>query len=78
MQEKTAKNEPYPLQVEAGKTYYWCSCGISKKQPVCDGMHESTDCTPLEYVATKSETVYFCGCKQSEYGPVCDGTHKKL
>ena len=48
MQEKTAKNEPYPVQVEAGKTYYWCSCGISKKQPLCDGTHETTDCTPIE------------------------------
>ena len=78
MQEKTAKNEPYSIPVEAGKTYYWCSCGISKKQPLCDGTHETTDCTPIEYVASKSEMVYFCGCKQSENGPLCDGTHTKL
>ena len=78
MQEKKAKNEPYVLQVEAGKTYYWCSCGISNQQPLCDGAHQSTDCIPLEYVATKSEKIYFCGCKQSENPPLCDGTHTKL
>jgi CDGSH-type Zn-finger protein len=78
MQEKTAKNEPYPLPVEAGQTYYWCSCGTSKTQPLCDGAHQSTDCMPVEYVATKTETVYFCGCKQSENGPLCDGMHNKL
>ena len=28
---------PYVVDVEEGKTYYWCSCGHSKKQPFCDG-----------------------------------------
>ena len=78
MQEKKAKNAPYALQVEEGKTYYWCSCGISKTQPLCDGMHQATDCEPWEYVATKTETVFFCGCKQSESAPLCDGMHTKL
>ena len=22
------------------KTYYWCSCGRSQKQPFCDGSHK--------------------------------------
>ena len=26
-----------PVEVEAGKTYYWCTCGKSAKQPLCDG-----------------------------------------
>jgi CDGSH-type Zn-finger protein len=78
MKEKTANNAPYPLQVEEGKTYQWCSCGISEHQPLCDGMHRATECEPFEYLAKKTETVYFCGCKQSENSPLCDGTHKKL
>ena len=24
---------------QEGKTYYWCSCGRSAKQPFCDGEH---------------------------------------
>ena len=24
------------IEVEKDKSYYWCSCGQSKKQPFCD------------------------------------------
>ena len=27
------------VDVEQGKSYYWCSCGKSSKQPFCDGSH---------------------------------------
>jgi len=27
-----AQKAPYPVQVEAGKTYYYCTCGRSKNQ----------------------------------------------
>jgi hypothetical protein len=27
-----AKKAPVPIEVEAGKTYYWCTCGRSKNQ----------------------------------------------
>lgn len=73
-----ASKKPYPVQVEAAKTYYWCSCGRSAKQPFCDGSHKGTDFTPVKYEATESKTVYFCGCKHSANKPLCDGTHAKL
>ena len=28
------------IDVEQGKSYYWCSCGKSSKQPFCDGSHK--------------------------------------
>ena len=28
------------VDVEEGKSYYWCSCGQSSKQPFCDGSHK--------------------------------------
>ena len=28
--------------VEANKRYSWCSCGLSNKQPLCDGSHKET------------------------------------
>ena len=28
------------VEVEEGKSYYWCSCGKSSKQPFCDGSHK--------------------------------------
>ena len=33
---------PIPVEVEAGKSYWWCACGRSKKQPFCDGSHKAT------------------------------------
>lgn len=69
---------PYAVNVEAGKTYYWCSCGRSKTQPFCDGAHQETTLQPIAYLAEKSETVYFCGCKHNSGGVMCDGSHNKL
>jgi CDGSH-type Zn-finger protein len=73
-----AKKSPYPIEVEAGMSYWWCSCGRSKGQPFCDGSHQGTEFNPVEYKAEQSGTVYFCGCKQSGNGALCDGSHQKL
>jgi CDGSH iron-sulfur domain-containing protein 3 len=39
-QAKVAQPAPYLIEVEAGKTYYWCACGQSQNQPFCDGSHK--------------------------------------
>jgi len=70
--------QPFPVEVEAGKSYWWCACGRSKKQPFCDGSHKVTSFTPVEFTAPKSEKVWFCACKRSSKKPMCDGTHKTL
>lgn len=75
---RIAQKAPYPIEVEAGKTYWWCACGLSSKQPFCDGSHKPTKFTPLQWTATKAEKVYFCGCKHTSKPPLCDGAHKKL
>lgn len=72
-----ASNTPYPVEVEAGKSYWWCACGKSKKQPFCDGSHTGTPFTPLKFDAKESKTVYFCGCKATQKPPLCDGSHSK-
>ncbi len=72
-----AAESPFPTAVEAGKDYWWCACGLSKKQPFCDGSHKGGPFTPVKYSATEDKTVYFCGCKASGNQPLCDGTHKK-
>ncbi len=72
------QKQPYPVELEAGKTYYWCRCGRSKNQPFCDGSHKGTSFEPLAFTAEKSETAYLCGCKHSNNPPFCDGSHKDL
>ena len=73
-----AQKSPYAVEVEAGKSYWWCACGKSKGQPFCDGSHKGSEFNPKEFKATESGTVYFCGCKNSKNGALCDGSHKSL
>ncbi len=75
---KIAQKAPYAVDVEKGKTYYWCACGRSDRQPFCSGAHQGTGLTPVAFTATESKTVFFCGCKRSAKAPLCDGTHRKL
>ncbi len=73
-----AGKEPIAVEVEAGKDYWWCSCGKSTTQPFCDGSHAGTEFTPVQYTATDNSTVYFCACKQTKNQPLCDGSHSDL
>ena len=82
---KISQKAPYKIEVEAGKKYSWCSCGLSAIQPFCDGAHKShknPDGTSVmksvSYVAEENKTVYFCGCKHSKNGMFCDGSHSSL
>lgn len=73
-----AQKAPFPVEVTEGKTYFWCACGQSKRQPYCDGSHKDTGFEPIKYTADSSKKVFFCGCKHSSKKPLCDGSHTKL
>ena len=73
-----AAKAPCAVPVEAGKTYWWCTCGRSRTQPFCDGAHHGSGFSPLQYTASESRVVHFCACKQTQDPPFCDGAHKAL
>lgn len=70
---------PYKVKVEKDKIYYWCSCGLSQKQPFCDGSHKKEGkFRSVKYIADEGKDVFFCGCKMTNHKPLCDGSHSKL
>ena len=78
MEPKIAQKAPYGVELEAGKSYYWCACGQSGRQPFCDGSHKTTEFKPLVFSAKETGKAYLCGCKHTKNPPFCDGTHSKL
>lgn len=70
-----AEASPCQVEVEAGKTYKWCACGLSKSKPFCDDSHVGTGTEPKTFTAEKSETVLLCRCGETGDPPFCDGTH---
>jgi len=70
-----ASRLPYYTKLKEGKTYAWCACGRSSKQPFCDGSHEGTKIKPVMFTAEKTKARWLCGCKQTKEGPFCDQTH---
>lgn len=67
---------PYRVQLQPDRTYRWCACGRSKKQPWCDDSHTATDPQPVMFrVGVQQKLHYLCGCKYTSKPPYCDGSH---
>jgi mannose-6-phosphate isomerase-like protein (cupin superfamily)/CDGSH-type Zn-finger protein len=73
-----ARYKPYYYELEGGKSYLWCACGLSKNQPFCDNSHRGTNIRPVRYRAEQDEDVLFCGCKRTADAPFCEGAHNNL
>ncbi|XP_041258255.1 CDGSH iron-sulfur domain-containing protein 3, mitochondrial [Onychostruthus taczanowskii] len=73
-----AAKEPFPVELQAGKTYGWCACGHSKRQPFCDGAHkkEAPGLSSLRFTPSRSGPALLCGCKRTRSPPYCDGSHR--
>lgn len=71
----------YKTFIQEGKTYFYCTCGLSENQPFCDGKHKGTSFKPLKFTYEGEDRIAgLCGCKMNsvEKGPFCDGSHKKI
>lgn len=73
-----ADNNPIIASLEEGKTYSFCTCGLSKKQPFCDGSHKKTTFKSLRFTAEATADKWLCMCKHTSNPPYCDGTHQKF
>ena len=75
----TPQKSPYKVMIEKDKVYFWCACGLSQKQPFCDGSHKREgEFKSIKYIAEESKEVFFCGCKATKHPPFCDGSHSKF
>ena len=74
---KKAGDSAIVVEVEKNKSYFWCSCGLSSKQPFCDGSHKNTEFSPVKFIADETKKMFFCTCKQTNNQPSCDGSHNK-
>lgn len=76
---KTSDCNPFAITVEPGKTYKWCSCGLTDTEPFCDNNHREIVGTPFKSVKVifdKAEEVLFCQCRRTKTPPFCDDSHK--
>lgn len=67
--------KPVEVNLEEGKTYEWCACGLSGAQPFCDHSHfGTTHQHGVTFTAEKSGPAKLCMCKNTKTPPYCDGT----
>ena len=74
---KIAQKSPYIIDEKAGKKAF-CTCGLSSKNPYCDGSHKGTGFSPKIIELEEDKKIAWCGCKHSGKGAFCDGSHKNL
>ncbi|MGM0678161.1 MAG: glutamate synthase-related protein [Pseudomonadota bacterium] len=70
--------KPAGVPLEKDKEYYFCRCGRSSDQPICDGSHQGTGIEPIAFKPRKDGKNWLCMCKQSGDLPYCDGTHAQV
>lgn len=75
---KVYAKAPIKVELEEGKKYAWCTCGLSDNQPWCNGAHKGTEFTPNVFIAEETKTAHMCQCKATANPGFCDGAHKSL
>ncbi len=75
---KIVKKSPYVVTLEP-RRYAWCTCGLSAKDPFCNGSHKEIEgFKSLGFEVEEEKKVALCACKHTKTPPYCDGSHKHL
>ena len=61
-----AQKCPFNMQLQPGKQYLYCTCGLSNTQPFCDNSHEGTKFKPITFVGKPQKYTSICGCKRND------------
>lgn len=78
MDPRIAGQSPITVILEAGETYWFCTCGQSSHQPFCDGSHKGTAFVPKKFSVKQRQEATLCLCKRTRNAPFCDGSHQRI
>ena len=72
------RQQPYFLDLKAGETYYWCTCGKAESVLVDPATHVCGSSPPTAFTVAETGMHPICGCRYSKTKPLCDGAHLNL
>ena len=58
--------KPIKTKLEKDRPYFWCTCGLSEKQPLCDGKHKSTELKPLNFTVDETKDYFYAVVKKQK------------
>ena len=67
---------PIPINVEAGKSYWWCACGRSKRKPFATARTRAP-LYPGRVQGGEGRGGVVLRLQAGGKKPMCDGSHKK-
>ena len=73
------KNFSIKITTSKDKSYYCCSCNLSKTQPFYNDPHrdDKKGRKSVHYISLQNTFINFCVCKKTNHSQFCDAGHNK-